>query len=64
MLVILLSPPSLLHSVAPQPKACEDDFAYWSQDPKLVEVWREGKLSLGLSIMTREVSNIEHFSFN
>ena len=63
MLVILLSPPSL-HSVAPQPKACPDDFAYWSQDPKLVEVWREGKLSLGLSIMTREVSNNERFSFN
>ena len=62
--VLLVMAYCYLFSVAPQPKACVDDFAYWSQDPKLVEVWREEKTSLGLSIMTREVGNIEHYSFN
>ena len=48
-------PPSHPYPSAPGPIACEDDQAYWSAEPKLVDVWRETSASLGLSIMTREV---------
>ena len=48
------SPPLFL---APQPKPMESDNAYWSIYPKLVEDFRpSSRVSLGLTIMTRDVS--------
>ena len=42
-------------SAAPCPIASSDDYVYWSSEPKLVDVWKDMN-TLGLSIMTREVS--------
>ena len=48
---------SLSLSLAPQPKPMESDNAYWSAYPKLVEDFRpSSRVSLGLTIMTRDVS--------
>ena len=41
---------------APRPKPFEADKAYFSEVPKLITIPKGGK-PLGLSIMTREVSN-------
>ena len=53
------SSPFSIHllSPAPRPIASAEDSAYWSATPKLVDAWKESN-SLGLAIMTREVSSL------
>lgn len=42
---------------APKPQALKTDNVYWSETPKLVEDFRvSSQISLGLTIMTREVT--------
>ena len=43
-------------SAAPRPKPFEADKAYFSEVPKLVAIPKQPGKTLGLSIMTREVS--------
>ena len=44
---------------APRPKPFETDRAYFSEFPKLFAISKRPGKSLGLSIMTREVSQVE-----